>query len=229
MSNATDEWDSSDGVNRILFSSTSTQSSPFTSKSLAPSITAGPATPFLQPLLAVGDVVSVVPTVASQRGSRFQLVEYLQAIPAPHPSSSSAARTAGLLPSSASSSNDDKSLFFAPTVLRLGGGQQSASLSHALVSASDSLSLVQFERLVSLPYLSLAPSYLDADDTLLRSALSSTIPASVPVVTSTTTPSSSSSSSSASFDYTLHSRVGRGGYGELWKARKLPATAAASR
>ena len=121
------------------------------------------------------------------------------------------------------SSSAEKSLSFAPTVLRLRADLQSpSSLSHALVSASDSLSLRQFERLVSLPYLSLAPSYLDADDTLLQSALSSTIPASVPAVTQAT--KASTSPSSASFDYTLHSRIGRGGYGELWKARKLPTT-----
>jgi len=193
--NATVEWNTSDELDHLLLAATYPPSYSSASTSLAPTIAAAPPTPYLHPLLAVGDVVGAVSSVASQRGSRFQLIEYIQAIPAAGLSSALSTSAAGLLPSSASSSQ-------------------------ALVSARDSLSLRQFERLVSLPYLSLAPSYLDADDTLLQSALSSTIAASVPSVQSAASPASSSSS--ASFDYTLHSRIGRGGYGELWKARKLP-------
>ena len=150
-----------------------------------------------------------MPTVATQRGPRFQLVEYLHSIPAPHPSSASTT-TVGLLPSSST------------TLLSQHHRAQQlpSSSSQALVSTRDSLSLRQFEWLVSLPYLSLAPSHLDADDTVLQSALSSTVTTSVPSASST------ASSHSESFDYTLHSRIGRGGYGELWKARKLPSTTA---
>ena len=224
-SDATTEWNASDGLGRVLLSATYLSSPSSASTSLAPTIASAPPVPYLLPLLAVGDVVGAVPTAATQRGSRFQLVEYVQSIPAPRSSSASDAAT-GLLPSSVTTSpSDGKTLSFAPTLLSQSLTQQpSTSASHALVSTRDELSLRQFERLVSLPYLSLAPSYLDADDTLLQSALSSTVAASVPSVTATST--ASSSSSSASFDYTLHSRIGRGGYGELWKARKLPANSA---
>ena len=226
--NATAEWNASDRLDHILLSSIYSPSSSSASTSLAPSIAAAPLTPFIRPLLAVGDVVGpTASVVSSQRGSRFQLVQFIQAIPAPYPTSSSSASIAGLLPSSASAAANDKSLSFASTVLSRRSAQQVlASPSQALVSARDSLSLRQFERLVSLPYLSLAPSYLDADDSLLHSALSPTVTASVPSVSSATS-AGSTSSSSASFDYTLHSRIGRGGYGELWKARKLPTTTAA--
>ena len=219
--NVTTEWNSSDELDHLLLSTaTYTSSSPSASTSLSPSHAASPPTPFIRPLLAAGDVVAA--TVASQRGSRFQLIEYIQPIPAARFASVTASNTAGL-PSPSSTST---SLSYAPTLLsqRHRKEQPPAESSHALVTATASLSLRQFEQLLSLPYLSLAPAQLDADDSLLQSALSSTVAASVPATTATQP--SSSSSSSTSFDYTLHSRIGRGGYGELWKARKLPASTA---
>ena len=68
----------------------------------------------------------------------------------------------------------------------------------------------QFERIVTHPSLALALADVAA-----------------PPATSTPSSLSQSTPPQASFDYHLHSKVGRGAYGELWKAVKLPAHASA--
>ena len=181
------------------------------SSSLTSSPTAFPPAaidgPFLHPLLSVGSVVSAPHRPFLPR-PQFELLEFLRPIPVPAAASSlrqsAASAAAGLLPFASTS--------LSPFVA-------SPSSPHPLLLPDHALPLSQLERIAASSAVSpLLPAQREDD----RREAGLTPSVSLP-------DTADGSFSSSPFEYELQSQVGRGGYGELWKARRLRQQAEAGR